>query len=239
VTRSQLPRPAAGRGRGLLAVALAALVLAACSSSQDRAVGVLRNELSRAGYSDARVLNLDAAGDQVQVVYTAKARNSTESSDEKARIKELVWNVYPHKLTKVTVQAVSNDILIAGTDEADAEEMQNQVGDRPPQVLRPPALVGTRTAVALAFLAGLVAAGLLVLLARAVRGRRPAAEAAPGPTAAVPAAAGTPRPGWSTPSGRPEVRRPGASEPGRDHPSRGGERPGQRPWSQGGVPPPP
>ncbi len=201
----------------LLAVALAALVLAACSSPQERATALLKKELSAAGYSDAQVLVVGAENDQVQVVYTAKARNSSESSDEKRKIKELVWNVYPHKLTKITVQALSNDTLIAGSDEADAEEMQSLSGDRPPQVQHAPGRLDARATEVLAFLAGVVFAAVAAVAARPIL-RRPAAS--PAGAAATPAGGATSLPGWTPSAGRPEVRRPGATEPGRDHPSR-------------------
>lgn len=212
-----MPRPR------LLAAVLAAVLLSACSSPQERAVAALKKELSAAGYGDARVLTLDAQGDQVQVVYTAKARNSTESSDEKSRIKQLVWNAYPHELTKITVQAVSSDTLIAGTDEADAEEMQSLAGDRPPQVQRAPGRLDSHDEVVLAFLAGVAVTLLAVLLARTVR-RRPAAGpvvTSPSGAEGAPMGAATSLPGWTGSTNRPEVRRPGATEPGRDHPARG------------------
>lgn len=216
--RSNRARPVTGSG--LVAVALAALLLAACSSSQERALAVVKDELSAAGYDDARVLTLDPGGEQVQVVYTAKARNASESSDERTRVKELVWNVYPHKLTKITVQAVAGDTLIAGSTEADAEEMQSASGDRPPQVRDAPGPVDFRSAVALAFLAGAAVAGLVALLARALHRRTSGgpAVASPAVAAGAPAGGGASRAGWTSPPGRPEVRRPGASEPGRDHP---------------------
>jgi hypothetical protein len=204
----------------MLAAALAALALAACSSAQERATAEVKKELSAAGYSDARVLTLDGAGDQVQVVYTAKARNSSESSDEKRKIKELVWNVYPHKLTKITVQAVASDTLIAGTDEADSEEMQSLSGDRPPQAQRAPGRLDPRATELLAFLAGVAFAALAALAGRIVR-RRPAAGPAGAASLAGAAPAGGGSPGWTPSAGRPEVRRPGATEPGRDHPARG------------------